>query len=135
MIVSHMSATARPYTCVTHKTLHGKHHGGQIPSVSPELPSAFDLLRFGVTQDPGENGASLPPDRKTLSHSVSRPQRLLDVRAACSSPYWPLTDSCSQTPLEVPSFKETVLRLSSCHPVPVSQALGDQNSKNGTQRC
>lgn len=47
--------------------------------------------------------------------TVSRPQRLFDVRATCSSPCWPLTDSCSQTPLEVPSFKETVLLFPSTY--------------------
>ena len=77
----------------------------------------------------GTRGALLPQE-KTLSHSVSGPWRLFDVRDAHPSSWWPWTDACSQIPLEVPSFTETFLLLLSSHNAPTFQTRGNPNAVN-----
>lgn len=118
-----------------HTTFYERPHREQIPSVSRELPLHLTSCGPDLHKTLGRKELhSLRTQRHYLILCQDL-KRLFDVRVSCSSCCWPLTDSCFQTPLEVPFFKETVLLLSSCHRIPVSQTLGDQKPKNGTKGC
>jgi hypothetical protein len=77
VIASHMWAEARTYMCDMRIIFHGKPHREQIPSVSPELLSASDLLRFlSYTRPWGKRSFTSSGQKDIISFCVKTSEAL-----------------------------------------------------------